>query len=1035
MQFRKDAPCVRRERRLRARAGRCAIPRALSSVLRAWHEPAVPLVFVPEIATFLLHGERSILASLAEGATPHTQPLVVPPGLRRRVRGVVLPRERVIERLAQASATELESAPGSFVAYALIARFALDLIAREHVVPLLCRDEDGRDDDGRAEDGHGEDATSIRWGAALAHPRDAERLSALARSLPPAAHAVPIGKGTEAWAPDALVREVLDAVIDAFVREDAPSAFRFDDAPDRRRWETRWVEALTTTARAFDASGFAERTVASELEAWSEPLAARTDAPRLALRLELPESDTSLFRLAFLLEARADRAAQVPADDVWTAGPAVGSLGVAAHDAEHTLLAELGRAARAFAPIDRALSAKAPTFVTLDASEAWALLTTAGAELSESGISVIVPSELTTRGARRLRARVRLGQTGQRGRADGAGLGMLDVVDFAWEAAIGDDTLSARELAALARQKTPLVLHRGKWAVVDPAELAAIRARLAARSHQLPSRVAVAAALGGEAVIDGLHVSVSAGGAFATLVERLRSGETDSIAVPKSLTATLRPYQERGLAWLATMSTLGLGACLADDMGLGKTVQLLSFLLHMRERAPREVRPVLLVAPTSVTLNWEREAARFAPELRIVHHYGQDRAASAKTLARQAKGALVVTTYAILRRDASVLAEVDWAALVLDEAQNVKNASSITARAARAIRAPRRIALTGTPVENRLAELWSLLEVTNPGLLGSSDTFRKTFAVPIERHGDDAAAERLRKIVAPFLLRRTKTDPKVISDLPAKNEMKVICTLTREQASLYKAVLDVEMKKIAAESGMKRRGRVLALLSFLKQITNHPAQYLDQAGPLEGRSGKLARLTEMLDEVVVAGDRALVFTQFREMGDRLVRHLTSSLGREVLFLHGGTPRSAREAMVQRFQDPEQTAPLFVLSLKAGGTGLNLTAASRVFHYDRWWNPAVEDQATDRAFRIGQKRNVQVHKLVTAGTLEEKIDALLDKKRDLARKIVGEGEAWITEMGDRELRELFALSADAVLDDEHDEPSRRTSRASRPEARP
>jgi SNF2 family DNA or RNA helicase len=382
---------------------------------------------------------------------------------------------------------------------------------------------------------------------------------------------------------------------------------------------------------------------------------------------------------------------------------------------------------------------------------------------------------------------------------------------------------------------------------------------------------------------------------------------------------------------------------------------------------------------------------------------------------------VVLTSYGLLRRDVELIAGVEWSTVALDEAQNIKNAASATARAARSLRASHRFALTGTPVENRLSELWSIIEFANPGLLGPLETFRRQYAVPIERYGNDLAAGRLRRIVGPFLLRRVKSDPSIIRDLPPKNEMKVICTLTREQVTLYQAVVDEEMRRIESAEGIERRGRVLALLMFLKQICNHPAQYLGEAGPLARRSGKLERTSEMLEEVVAAGDKALLFTQYREMGERLEHHLAPRLGVEVAFLHGGTPRKARDEMVRRFQDDPYGPRVFVLSVMAGGTGLNLTAASHVFHFDRWWNPAVEDQATDRAYRIGQKGAVQVHKFVCAGTVEEKVDALLEQKRDLASKVVGTGEKWITELGNRELHELFSLAEHAtVVGDDDDE---------------
>jgi SNF2 family DNA or RNA helicase len=643
----------------------------------------------------------------------------------------------------------------------------------------------------------------------------------------------------------------------------------------------------------------------------------------------------------------------------------------------------------------------------------------AGAQaLAEAGFGVIVPAELTAAGQRRLRLRMRVtGGTKLAGAVSGAAsLGLDELLHFEWEAALGDQTLTARELKALAKHKAPLVRHRGHWVAIDPRELAELGRRLSEKTGTIRAREAIVAALSGEVRWSDATVTVAAGGAFGELLARLRNGAGQAAPAPSGFVGTLRPYQARGLAWLWTMSALGLGACLADDMGLGKTVQLLAFLLQRLES--RDERPALLVAPTSVLGNWERETERFAPNLSVIRHYGSERPRTANDIPRKA-GTLVITSYGLLRRDGELLSSVPWSTVVLDEAQNIKNAASITAKAARSLLASHRFALTGTPVENRLAELWSIFEFANPGLLGPLEQFRREFAVPIERYGNEDAATRLRQVTSPFLLRRLKSDPTIIKDLPPKNEMKVVCTLTREQATLYQAVVDEEMRRIESAEGIERRGRVLALLMFLKQICNHPAQYLGDAGPLPRRSGKLDRATEMLEEALAEGDKALVFTQFREMGDRLVAHFEQRLAVEVSFLHGGTPRKARDEMVRRFQDEAYGPRVFVLSVKAGGTGLNLTAASHVFHFDRWWNPAVEDQATDRAYRIGQKRAVQVHKLVCAGTVEEKVDRMLEQKRGLASKVVGTGEKWLTELGNDELGDLFALSKGATVDADED----------------
>jgi superfamily II DNA or RNA helicase len=1007
----------------------------------------MPLVFLPDPECCLfswgtdLEREHPTLLGL------DTLPLDTPVALVASdgpalVAGRRLALLAAVSRLSTLSARDIDALPGSIAAWSLASKLALELVARERIVPTLVSAASGLE---------------ARWAVSLAATEDAAAVSALALSMPPSAHAVSIVSSARArqsgelvWAPEALLRAFLDAVADALVRasrggptlERAPRdrVARSKRVAEARApsdgWDARWQEALTSADRRFEPRGFAERTVTSDLARWTEPALGARDRLRACFRLELPadqgehvaEARTSQqFTLRFLLQSPDDPSLLVPAHEVWAAkGRSLQKLGRAFREPQESLLEALGRASRLFPPIEAALGEARPELLELDPATAWAFLAEGAAALSDAGFGVIVPAELTASGARRLRLRMRVGgtKTGAAGMVAGAsGLALDALVDVDWQAVLGDEVLSAAKLAALAAQKAPLVRYRGQWIAVDPAELAEVRARVAQGSTRVGMHEALRSALAGETREGSLVVEVTAVGALGRTIAALREGTAASVPVPSALRATLRPYQQRGLAWLAAMGSLGLGACLADDMGLGKTVQLLSFLLHRRERGQSAEAPALLVAPTSVVGNWEREIERFAPSLQVVSHYGTERARTARALGR-ARGAVVLTTYGLLRRDAELLCQLDWSAVVLDEAQNIKNATSSAARAARSLRATHRFALTGTPVENRLAELWSILEFANPGLLGSLESFRRAFAVPIERHGDQVTATRLRRIVGPFILRRLKSDPAIVPDLPAKNEMKVVCTLTREQASLYKAVVDEELRRIEESDGIERRGRVLALLTFLKQICNHPAQYLGESGPLPKRSGKLARVTEMLEEAVAAGDKALVFTQFREMGEHLVRHLSTSLGTEVAFLHGGTSKKARDELVRRFQEDAQGPRVFVLSVKAGGTGLNLTAASHVFHYDRWWNPAVEDQATDRAYRIGQKRAVQVHKLVCAGTVEDKVDALLEHKRKLAARVVDAGESWITELGDADLRELFALSSGASVDgdDGEDPPS-------------
>jgi SNF2 family DNA or RNA helicase len=530
---------------------------------------------------------------------------------------------------------------------------------------------------------------------------------------------------------------------------------------------------------------------------------------------------------------------------------------------------------------------------------------------------------------------------------------------------------------------------------------------------------ALAAALTGTARIPGVSEAneVEVAGDFGAALAELKNLPDKPIAQPRGFNWLLRAYQLRGLAWLEGLARLGLGGILADDMGLGKTIEVLSLLLHRQHESPQFGPPTLLICPTSLLGNWEREIARFAPSVPFYVHHGNNR----RELPGQfAPHTVVLTTYGVARREEGPFSARPWGMVVVDEAQAIKNSGSAQAKSVRRIRAPFKIALTGTPIENRLLELWSIMSFALPGYLGSEPQFKERFSTPIEKYRDIYAAADLRARVGPFVLRRLKTDRHIIQDLPEKHEMKVFTQLTREQAMLYQARTDQMEKDLAsAATGLERRGRILALLTHLKQICNHPSQFLKQAGPYKGRSGKLERLTDMLDEVIATNERALIFTQFKEMGDRLQIHIRDVFGFEPPFLHGGSTRGQRDEMVRAFQEDASAPPFLLLSLKAGGVGLNLTAATHVFHFDRWWNPAVEDQATDRTYRIGQTRNVQVHKLIAMGTLEEKIDAILESKRDLADRVVGPGEGWLTELDDESLRRLVALDLDIDLMDEEE----------------
>ena len=732
------------------------------------------------------------------------------------------------------------------------------------------------------------------------------------------------------------------------------------------------------------------------------------------------------WSVELLLQSVEDPSLLATAREVWHRAGAARLLHAAGADPRRDLLAGLGRAARVFPALASALRQAAPTEVSLDPDGAHDFLTRIAPALAGNGFGVLLPSWWVAGRAElglTLAATPAAEQPG-RVRKRRSAFGLDDLVDYEWRASLGGQQLTEAEFQALAEAKSGLVQLRGRWVEVDRDKLAAgLKALGSRRSGAMRAGEFLRTAMFG-LDDDGLPLEgVEAEGWLGDLLSGTAEQRCEPAVAPPGLNAVLRPYQERGVGWLAFMERVGLGAVLADSMGLGKTIQVLTLLEAEREqeeqqrgraRGRAKRRATLLVCPMSLVANWQREAARFTPGLEVHVHHGAERLSGEQFRAAVAGAHLVITTYGLALRDRDELAAVDWHRVVIDEAQAIKNAGTKQARAVRALPAPHRVALTGTPVENRLADLWSILEFANPGLLGSAESFKERFARPIERDGDERAAERLRRATGAFVLRREKTDPAIISDLPEKVEMKVVCNLTKEQASLYQATVDEMLREIAGAEGVGRRGLVLAMLTRLKQICNHPVHFLKDGSRLPGRSGKLARVEELCDEVLAAGEKALLFTQYAEFGGMLRPHLAERFGREVAFLHGGVPKKQRDEMVLRFEEADGP-PLFVLSLKAGGLGLNLTAANHVIHVDRWWNPAVENQATDRAFRIGQRRNVQVRKLMCAGTLEERIDRVIEDKQELAERIVGTGEGWLTELSVAELRDVIRLAADAVVE--------------------
>ena len=969
------------------------------------------LVFVPgripRLGVFALWGKGSGSAKLE---------LVFPGGrygIRKRlVSADLIPLAEALPALLAVDPDEHADLPlrRSARVWAAATAAGVGLVARGRLLPTV-----------------GADDTDV-WRAGPLDPSDLSWLRELAAVFPPAAHAlaIPGSRPMRLRSPEALIRDLWDAIADmiarspAAARTTASAAFAAPE-PTRVGDLAEWLADTTDGLAAGARLGLRIETVLVSPVTGEEDITADdhdedffADPERYHGSVEAYEAEGTeetngaegeddtdgtngeggpgpAFQLVLQLRSNADPSLIVDAAALWNQPETV--LSRFGPQAETDLLLALRRGAPVWPPLAEALRQTSPSVIGLDDDALTSLLGPAAEELAGAGIEVLWPSSLLDGGLK-----LRAVPTPAPGKVTEAGFGLEALLEFHWQLTLDGALLDADEIAALAEAKRPLIRLRGRWVMLDPALLD--RLRRPPRTRMRASE-ALGAVLAGSAEIDGETVTVIAEGPLADLAAKVAgiASAPTQVEPPPGLTATLRPYQRRGLAWLAGMCEAGLGGCLADDMGLGKTIQVIALHLHRREA---KAGPTLVVCPASLLGTWEREVRRFAPDVAVrrFHRGGRH-------LEDLAADEMVLVTYGVVLRDSVRLAEVGWGLVVADEAQHAKNPLSRTARELRAVPAPARIALTGTPVENRLSELWAILDWTTPGLLGHLEAFTRRVAVPVERYRDAEATTRFAGLIRPFLLRRRKTDPGIAPELPRKTETDLFVPLTAEQVTLYEAMVRETMAAIENSEGIERAGLVFKLLTALKQICNHPAQYLKQAGPLDGRSGKLAAFDELTDIIVASGESMLVFTQYTQMATLLQQHLDARrIGS--LFLHGGVPVPRREEMVDRFQRGD--VPVFLLSLKAGGTGLTLTRATPVLHYDRWWTPAVEDQATDRAYRIGQDRPVQVHRLIAEGTLEDRIAALLEKKRELADAVIGSGEGWIAELSDAELAELVSLRA-------------------------
>ncbi|MCW6037480.1 DEAD/DEAH box helicase [Spirulina subsalsa FACHB-351] len=797
---------------------------------------------------------------------------------------------------------------------------------------------------------------------------------------------------------------------------------------------TAWLESLAQPLTSLRESPETLHRLKTALDSWKAPVQDYLVTPkdeklagnsfRTSFVLQPPTTGEINWgklewKLNYYLHAVNDPSFMVEASTIWENPVEELNLeGYTIENPQEILLRGLGIAARIYEPIRESLLHPYPTRCVLDPIQVYAFLRSSYWQLQDTGFTVDLPPGLAG-GADEKRLGIKFSAAVNPKQADR--LGLQSLLKYKLELAIGDQTVSAEEFERLLEQKSPLVQVNGEWLALQPADVRAAQSILASKNEELTFTVedALRLSTGDTKVLEKLPVvKFEASGVLKELIANLTENKRiESADPPEGFKGELRPYQARGVGWLRFLERWGLGACLADDMGLGKTIETIAFLLSLKQDN-RLNNPTLLVCPTSVLGNWERELRKFAPTLSVLVHHG-DKRDKGKTFVKAAqKKELVITSYSLVYRDLQTLETLQWEGVILDEAQNIKNAQAKQSQAVRSLSANFRIALTGTPVENRLTELWSILEFLNPGFLGTKQFFQHRFAIPIEKYGDRDSLSSLRSLVQPFILRRLKTDKAIIQDLPDKQEMNVFCGLSSEQGTLYQQLVDESLMAIEEAEGIQRHGLILTLLLKLKQVCNHPSLLLKEKSLGRGdRSGKVLRLQEMLEEVIAEGDRALIFTQFAEWGKLLQPYLEYKLNTDVLFLYGSTKREQREIMVDRFQNDSDGPQILILSLKAGGTGLNLTRANHVFHVDRWWNPAVENQATDRAFRIGQKRNVQVHKFVCTGTLEEKINDIIESKKQLAEQTVDAGEQWLTEMNTDQLRSLLILDRSAIMDEE------------------
>ena len=866
--------------------------------------------------------------------------------------------DAVLQALSQISAAELPDLQAQVAALYQVRLAALHLLVRGAVIPQLFVID--------------KKTTGLRWLPASLDDTVCSVMSGLANGLPLGLAVFKRGRGQVRLSPQAQAEALCSLMLGHYIRRWSQAVRSTDD---------KIAKLFFSTGRAlFDGPG--EGSIVAGIQVWLSRFHLQRHSYSPVLWLDEVEAMEG-FAVSLAVENR-----EAPLEQPT---PLSKVLSTKCWEAKRFgVLQTISLLGGFFPPLNAYLGTGARQPIPIPAAELPSLLFDTLPIIRLLGIRAVLPKALD----RLLRPRLSLQVSAKVGDA-ASFLNINDLFTFDWKIALGGQILSCDEFEKLINNASGIIRFKSEYVYLDPADIECLRNQLQ-KPPALPGTELLQIALAGEYAGSPVQLDPATRQIIRDLTD------TGEVPLPQHLDARLRPYQQRGYTWLYRNIRAGFGSVIADDMGLGKTVQVIATVLKLKQERMLDNAGALVVVPTSLLSNWQKEITRFAPTLSTAIYHGAQRKIE------PLRPDVLLTTYGVVRTDRAILKQMPWRVVIADEAQNIKNPRTAQTQALKAVPASTFIAMTGTPVENRLSEYWSIMDFANRGYLGSLAHFVREFAVPIQSHHDQHTLQRFRKITAPFLLRRLKSDKNIISDLPDKIEQDQFCELSKEQTALYESVVRENLRVINGESDtFQRQGLVLQMILALKQICNHPAQYLKKGQDDAKLSGKAVLFLDLLDAIHASHEKVLIFTQFREMGGRLSRWLTERFDQEPLFLHGGVSRKKRDEMVEKFQN-DRTQWAFLLSLKAGGTGLNLTAASNVIHYDLWWNPAVETQATDRAYRIGQHQNVQVHRLITRATFEERINDMIRSKRKLADLTVGVGENWIGNLGKQELCELFTL---------------------------